>query len=210
MRWGLVAALLAAAWDVRGETLLRGIDPGESLVPGTTIAVRVEGALPGGTERELVLSLDGGRTYPLRVTREAAADASVLSFQVPNLRAREARLGLRVGERGEEERLVAVSPPFAIAEGGAAEELREVRGEPATREAGGSLPLSRPPASRAGGRPTVGALDGTEGIGDLPDPQPALVSLEALPRPVSWRAPLHATPSGPAAASLLRFRPKRE
>ncbi len=210
MRLGLVAALLATAMDVRGEELLRGITPGESLVPGSAIAVRLEGALPGGTERELVLSLDGGRTFTLRVTREAASDANVLWFHVPNLPARDARLGLRVGEGGARERLVAVSSPFAIGEGGPAEELREVRGEPATREAGGSLPYSLPPPSRAGGRPTVGALDVEDGVGDLPDPQPALVSLEAHPRPVSWRAPFAAAPPGPAAASLLRFRPKRE
>ncbi len=90
-------------------------------------------------EMELVLSLDGGRTFPLRVTRRIAPDASVWLWEVPALPAEHARLGLRVGsdQPAAEERIALVSGEFSIAAPPSAslEEIFSVAGESRTRAA---------------------------------------------------------------------------
>jgi len=95
--------------------------------------------LPTVDEMELVLSLDGGRTYPLRVTGRLDPATRTIAWRVPALPASRARIALRVGagEADEEESIVSVGDEFAIvAEDRAAlEELFLVRGEWRTREA---------------------------------------------------------------------------
>lgn len=76
-------------------------------------------ALPGGEalagfdEAELVLSLDGGASYPIRVSRRLDTGAGEVEWVVPALPSHSARLGLRAGRKGAET-LVAVSAGFAI------------------------------------------------------------------------------------------------
>ena len=63
---------------------------------------------------ELVLSLDGGQTFPLCVSRDLPPGASHAVWTTPDLSASRAVLGVRTGGRGREERVVAVSAPFEI------------------------------------------------------------------------------------------------
>ena len=138
-------------------------------------------ALPADVEElELVLSLDGGRTYPVRVSPELEAREGGYRWRVPDLPAARARLMLRMG--GEEgERAGARSREFRIvhAEGVPRPELGFHEGQFWT----GLDPLEGP--ARAGL-----AQDGPR-FGDLADGVPCTPpapALRAAP-PESVRAP---------------------
>lgn len=53
---------------------------------------------PGATEWEAFLSIDGGRTYPIRLTPHLDLDFTGFTFEVPSLPTRDARLLLRIGD----------------------------------------------------------------------------------------------------------------
>ncbi len=117
------------------------------LAAGRVEAVALGPATAGAEERELVLSLDGGRSFPVRLTGEIGPGDGVVSWRVPALPAEHAVLALREGGGGFEERIVAVSAEFAIVPGSGvpAEALRFRDGEWKTREADASpdsLPTS--------------------------------------------------------------------
>lgn len=130
---------------------LAGILPGESLVPGTIRVIEWSGvpARGEGAEEELVLSLDGGVTFSLRVTRERSAAHRETTFRVPNLPSPHACLGLRMGSNGSAEVLVARSPEFSITADpvGTGERFGTVRGELATLDA---METAAPPVSLPG------------------------------------------------------------
>lgn len=67
-------------------------------------------------EVELVFSTDGGRSFPLRITRDLSPEAGQYLWRVPTLPTAHARLALRAGDDGEpgEERIVFVSEEFEI------------------------------------------------------------------------------------------------
>jgi len=67
-------------------------------------------------EMELVLSLDDGATFPIRVVARLTPANSKVRWRVPALPSEHARLALRAGEDGasETEEIVAVSDAFAI------------------------------------------------------------------------------------------------
>jgi hypothetical protein len=100
---------------------------------------------------ELVLSLDGGRTFPIRVTRRIDRAATGLRWSVPGLPTEHARLALRVGrdEPPAQERLALVSPEFAIASSTSSPlpEIFWVGGEGRTRDALETAPPPSPPSS---------------------------------------------------------------
>jgi hypothetical protein len=90
-------------------------------VPGSSVELRWSPACePKGDrdtdEAELVLSLDGGITFPIRVSGEISPHASRFQWRVPALPSSSARLGLRTGDGGWEqmERIDVLSAPFAI------------------------------------------------------------------------------------------------
>jgi hypothetical protein len=140
---------------------------GESLAPGSVVEVRWTSPCDDLRRRdldeaELVLSLDGGRTFPVRVTPELKSCSTRFVWTVPALPAAHARLALRAGaeERDESEALVAVSSEFRILPepDGRVEQLR--------RHAAEWWTPSRPPVataedllnrSFAPARPRVGA-----------------------------------------------------
>ena len=131
---------------------------GGRLEPGSI--VRVSWTLGGAAERdfdemELVLSLDGGRTFPLRVTRDVSTAAESLLWRVPRLPSAHARLALRTGsgERKETETIRIVGGEFTIlaGTGDPLEEIRRVRGEWRTREASGAV--NDPPERSLSGAP---------------------------------------------------------
>ena len=121
--------LLAAAVTLLGAAASLGasqpafLSPshGEALAPGAVVQVEWRSACesdipPGFDEAELVLSLDGGLTYPIRVSRELDPCESTLSWRVPAIATDSARLALRMGEAndGESEELAEISDTFRI------------------------------------------------------------------------------------------------
>lgn len=136
-----VAALLATTAPVSARSA-RWARPlrHERLIPGQTLEVGwPEGSVPENAEEmELILSLDGGRTFPVRVTGEISPDAARFEWTVPSIPTDRARLALRVGdEDGESEAIRAVSDEFTIAPDSARppEDLLALRGEWRTRDA---------------------------------------------------------------------------
>ena len=102
---------------------------------------------------ELVLSLDGGATFPIRVTGELSTDARALTWRVPALPTDRAVLALRAGDDGddESETILAQSEPFAIAadlEAGP-ERLYAVAHEWRTRDALDGAPVRTTPRDLA-------------------------------------------------------------
>jgi hypothetical protein len=104
---------------------------------GQVEVVALEPATAGVEERELVLSLAGGKTFPVRLTGEIEPDDPAASWRVPALPTEHAVLALREGGGGFEEEIVAVSAEFVIVAGSnvSAEKLWFRDGEWKTREA---------------------------------------------------------------------------
>jgi hypothetical protein len=73
-----------------------------SLGAGQTVEIRWSGIPKSVGEMELLLSLDGGRTFPVRLTEEIAPDLEFFSWVVPNLSTETACLALRMGLDGRE------------------------------------------------------------------------------------------------------------
>jgi hypothetical protein len=131
-----LAALLglAAAPIARGEAQAKGfLAPagGERFAAGAVVTARW--SPPDGGERdeaELLLSLDGGVTFPIRLTAQMPTAGSGIRWRVPALATTRGRLALRVGEEGrpESERIEAVSEPFSIVADAAAEGEELFRG----------------------------------------------------------------------------------
>jgi hypothetical protein len=113
-------ALVVTAGPAKGEERFSSPDRGEALLPGSVIetawVLECRAVAPEADEAELVLSVDGGRTFPIRVSSELSVCASRFRWQVPALPARRARLALRTGSAGGErtETLRVVSAEFTI------------------------------------------------------------------------------------------------
>jgi hypothetical protein len=128
--------------------VLSGSGASDRIPAGRVEVVALEPAMAGVEERELVLSLDGGKTFPVRLTGEIGPGDRAASWRVPALPTEHAVLALREGGDGIEEEIVAVSAEFVIVPGPGvpAEELRLRDGEWKTREADAGCPGLPPPA----------------------------------------------------------------
>jgi hypothetical protein len=166
-------SLVAAAGLAQSARFLEP-PAGERLEPGSI--VRVSWTLGSLTERdfdemELVLSLDGGQSFPLRVTRDVSTAAESLLWRVPRLPSAHARLGLRTGsgERKETETIRIVGGEFTIlaGTGDPLEEIRRVRGEWRTREAAGGA-NDLPERSLSGAPEEVRAAFPSERAAEVP------------------------------------------
>jgi hypothetical protein len=100
-----LAALPASAGDPSRPVQLT---PGANQVlrAGAEVAIRWEAELPGCTrnffgEQEINLSLDGGRSFPYRITPRLAYDERGYVWRVPNLPTDQAVLDLRYGCENE-------------------------------------------------------------------------------------------------------------
>jgi hypothetical protein len=117
----LPALFLAGALPLAASPRARLLAPeeGATLVAGELAVVEWQEAPAGAEEWEAFLSVDGGRTYPLRVTPHLDLSIRRFSFQVPSLPTRAARVLLRFGD---ERREVEVETPqrFSIVAGGPA------------------------------------------------------------------------------------------
>ena len=166
-------SLFAAAGLAQSARFLEPSGGGQ-LQPGSI--VRVSWTLGGAAERdfdemELVLSLDGGQSFPLRVTRDVSTAAESLLWRVPRLPSAHARLALRTGsgERKETETIRIVGGEFTIlaGKGDPLEEIRQVRGEWRTREAAGAS-SDLPERSLSGADPEVRAAFPSERAAEAP------------------------------------------
>ncbi len=157
------------------------------VVPGQEIALRWSDLPAGVTEVEVLLSLDGGRSFPLRASRETDARDGAIRWRVPDFATGAAVLMLRMGTRSGE-----IPGPhsrvFAIGDPGATDPAALARFRPGVREAalwGGFEPFAGPtPASLAPPQPRRAAL---ESAPSSPPPDP--VGLAAPAPRLSDRAP---------------------
>jgi hypothetical protein len=145
----LLASALAA--EAPGEfdrpSPLERLEPGSTVVASWTLDPT---AVRGLDEAELVLSFDGGLTYPVRLTGRILPDARSTTWRVPAFPSEHARIALRAGldEQAGTEELLFVSEAFVIASPGKQphEDLFAVNDEWRTREALEGAPV-RPPSS---------------------------------------------------------------
>ena len=163
--------LIAAAGLAQSGRFLESAAGGRSS-PARVVRVAWSlGVAPEFDEMELVLSLDGGQSFPLRVTGDLSVAAKSFLWRVPRLPTAHARLALRTGtgEREETETVRLIGEEFTILDGtdDPPEELRRVRGEWRTREAaGGAADLPEP--SFSGGSEEVRAIFPSERAADAP------------------------------------------
>jgi hypothetical protein len=114
-RWGVAIALAACALvplstararaderDGAVEARIAALPPG--VAAGAIVTIEW-GGVPGDAEElELLLSLDDGRRFPIRVSPELSGAARRFTWRVPNLPSANARLRLRWNDgRGERE-----------------------------------------------------------------------------------------------------------
>ena len=177
----LIAAAFGLAVVARGEGAFVGPARGATLAADSTVEVVWSAPCAGrdgASETELVLSLDGGLTFPVRISSEMGACAKSFRWQVPALETAHARLALRAGsgEGSESERLELVSEEFAIVVGEAddAEDLIQGAREWWTPQAvSGAGAEELPSESMAGSaRERLVAPDFSTDISD-PNPQGA-------------------------------------
>jgi hypothetical protein len=140
----LLAAVAGAAPRVEGPALdvqLLAPAPTTPLPAGGSVELAwdfLAGPPAGATEWEVYLSLDGGRSYPVRLTPHLDLTRRRVTVRLPATPSREARFLLRVGDEREE---IGVELPgvFTLAAG--------PLGEPAAPPA---LALSRGESARPG------------------------------------------------------------
>ncbi|HWM92747.1 MAG TPA: hypothetical protein VN493_18430 [Thermoanaerobaculia bacterium] len=154
----LATTVLSLPASAAGGEMARLLSPvsGAELTAGSFATIEWEGLAlpPGAHEWEAFLSLDGGRTWPLRVTPHLDISIRRFSFRVPDLPARDARVMLRFGDEREEVGMVA--PQRLSVTGGA---FRDVWAP--------SRVLSRGEKAREGGEGVVVWVEGSLDGGDL-------------------------------------------
>ena len=177
------ALALAAPGAFDQPAALERLEPGSTAVASWTLDPEVVRSMD---EAELALSLDGGATYPVRLTGRIEPGARSTAWRVPALPTEHARIALRagLGERADTEELLFVSEAFAIASPGTLppEELFAVNDEWRTREALEGAPV-RAPASTCqspGPEPELDPLDADDADGAGTDD--ALVAADAAAR----------------------------
>jgi hypothetical protein len=133
-RWlsiGLVAAMLipaaAFARDARGVRLVHF--PQGELHSGDVVELTWSQAPRDIDELEILLSVDGGRHYALRVSPELDAKNGRWFWRVPQLSAAHASLRLRVGDE-RDEALGEPTPEFSIVSGAAPSNTAEPEARP--------------------------------------------------------------------------------
>lgn len=112
LAWGAVA--IVAALVPLEASPGRVEAPAAELFAGSEVDVSWCAVPREAREMELFLSLDGGVSYPLRLTPQLAPGVERLRWRVPNLPTAAARLRLRVGIPGLGEVDAEPSPVFRI------------------------------------------------------------------------------------------------
>jgi hypothetical protein len=99
--FGLALAVPAGGGARPDDAWARLAPPGV-IRAGESVSLRLGAAPRGVDECEVLLSLDDGRTFPVRVTRELEAGERELRWRVPNLPTLAARLRVRYRLEGRE------------------------------------------------------------------------------------------------------------
>ncbi|MGE5347465.1 MAG: hypothetical protein ACM3JH_16040, partial [Acidithiobacillales bacterium] len=162
-------------------------------------------------ERELVLSLDGGRSFPVRLTAEIGPGDLQALWRIPGLPTEHAVLALREGCGGSGEEIVASSEEFTIlpGPGSGTEELRFRDGEWKTREAdAGDQSLPVPSMGSTAPERCERLIPRTDGFDEPARAVPGSPAREAI----SGSAPATGgdTGSAPPVRFLPLFPPLRE
>lgn len=137
---GIVLASIAAVLSLGSASAALGSPrflspaPNETLAPGSIVELRWTAVCRPGSdddEAEVVLSLDGGVTFPIRVSNELSPCETHFRWRVPSLASERARLAVRSGAEGrmETEALTLLSGEFRILadrEGGVQRLLRRL------------------------------------------------------------------------------------
>lgn len=112
-------ALLAAGEASASVPRLVAPVAGQELTAGSLAVVEWEGQPPieEAEEWEAFLSLDGGRTHPLRITPHLDLSVRRFTFRVPAFPTRDARFLLRFGDERHEEVEVETPHRFTIVAG---------------------------------------------------------------------------------------------
>jgi hypothetical protein len=119
----LLSALLAgAARPSAAAPRLLSPTPGAFIAPGRVARIEIGGAPSGAEEWEAFVSLDGGRTYPLRVTPHLPIAERTFDWTVPALAPGALRVRVRFGTRGIEREFI-LEDGFEVATGDAGDLL---------------------------------------------------------------------------------------
>jgi hypothetical protein len=110
----LLALLVLAAPASAARPAVRIVGAGAALSAGQGVVVAWEGLPPDVDEVELLLSVDGGRRFPLRLTRSLDPAPGSFTWVVPALSTASARVRLRLGRAGCDEEESEPSDPFEI------------------------------------------------------------------------------------------------
>jgi hypothetical protein len=143
--WAALAAPAAVSALEGGAPAVRLMAPraGATLAAGSTAELEwapltAFAKLENVEEWEAFLSLDGGATYPVRITPHLDQDLRRVRWQVPAIPTADARLLLRFGDEREEETSIVLPQRFSIVSSPAAAEagftlarVAPARGEPA-------------------------------------------------------------------------------
>lgn len=174
--------------------------PGMTLTGGSTVEVGWEALreTPGLVEWEAFLSLDGGRSYPFRLTPHLSTSRSRFLVEIPDVASRDARFLLRFGDE-RDERELALPGSFRIRPAQVPLPAREQRTD------------RRGEAARPGQRGVVAWVEGTRDGRELRrlvshtdnhlDPTFALGDVAAQPSALRVDPPLLLAPA-PAAFLL--------
>ncbi|HYG62360.1 MAG TPA: hypothetical protein VEL74_07250 [Thermoanaerobaculia bacterium] len=203
----LLALLLVGAvpGSASEPPLARLLSPamGDELAVGSMATVEWEpaaglAAMERAEEWEAFLSVDGGATYPLRITPHLDLSIRRFSFRVPDLPSRQARLLLRFGDERREEVDCETRQIFAIHRPPGYVPLHSPK-----------IAFTRGEAARAGDAGVVawveGARDGSglREVVSVADPGASLESARPagpLLLPLLWPAPVRAALAPPAVA----------
>jgi hypothetical protein len=223
LAWSLLAWRSAAASAEAPPVRLVAPRAGEALVAGSTAEIEwtpldAFHRLSKAEEWEAFLSLDGGKTYPVRITPHLDRDLRRFRFQVPPVPAADARILLRFGDERREtavelpQRFVIVASTFPE-KGFAFASLSPSRGEAARpgeagvaawvegSRRGGSLRqriAAAPPCLHALFEPAAAVPEPAVLKAGQPVPEPARQGSDH-PREISRRTPL----ADPGAVPLL-------
>ena len=171
--------MLLASAARAGGTGLSGDDTGV-LRPGESRTIRIAAAPARATEWEAFLSVDGGRSFPVRITPHLPIAERSFSWTVPSLPTAAARIRFRFGVGGVEQEVVAPDR-LAIAFSPAAASVSGSRTALGTSPATGEEDTLAW-VERRGDRTFLVVADGTRGLAPDSRWSAAIRSWRFLPR----------------------------
>ncbi len=216
----LLTAGVAGAAGASGPRLVAPV-PGRELAAGSLAVVEWEGQPPieAAEEWEAFLSLDGGRTHPLRITPHLDLSIRRFTFRVPAFPTSEARFLLRFGDERHEEVEVETPHRFTIVVSpGSVSSIPRIslsRGERArsgedgvvfwvegTRDGSGLREVVAEEASLAFRSVETGRLPWLFVL--MPSPQRVAFAAPAVPFQAQRTPPPRRTEAGPSPSALER------